>query len=97
MKQEYYTDPETGEEKPVSTGGIGFGDGEMIELYAITQEEMDLFMKLYESCGGVTSYNENISNIVNEETAAFFDGQKTAEETASLIQNRVSLYIQEQK
>lgn len=96
-KQEYYTDPETGEEKPISNGGISFGDGEMIEIYAATQKDIDLFMKVYESCGGVTSYNQDISNIINEETAAFFDGQKTAEETASLIQNRVNLYVSEQR
>ena len=28
-------------------------------------------------------------------TAAFFDGQKTAEETAKIIQDRVSLYVAE--
>ncbi len=37
--------------------------------------------------------NEEIMNIVSEEIEAFFAGDKTAEETAKLIQNRVQLYL----
>lgn len=96
MKQEYTTDPETGEQIPVSNHSYGFSDGTEIQVYAMTQEEYDSFLRLYESCNSVTAYNQEISNIISEETAAFFDGQKTAEETASLIQNRISLYISEQ-
>ena len=96
MKQEYTTDPETGEQIPVSDHSYGFSDGTEIQVYAMTQEEYDAFMRLYESCNSVTAYNQEINNIISEETAAFFDGQKTAEETASLIQNRISLYINEQ-
>lgn len=39
--------------------------------------------------------DQNIATIINEETAAFFAGQKSAEETAGIIQNRVSVYIGE--
>lgn len=34
--------------------------------------------------------------IVEEETAAFFNGDKTAEETAAIIQSRVEIYLGEQ-
>ena len=37
--------------------------------------------------------NEEIMDIVSEEIEAFFAGDKTAEETAKLIQNRVQLYL----
>jgi len=33
--------------------------------------------------------------IIGEETAAFFEGSKTAEETAKIIQNRASIYVSE--
>jgi multiple sugar transport system substrate-binding protein len=33
--------------------------------------------------------------IITEETAPFFKGQKTAEETAKVIQNKVGTYLQE--
>lgn len=39
--------------------------------------------------------DQNIANIINEESGAFFAGQKSAEETARIIQNRVSVYIGE--
>lgn len=43
------------------------------------------------------SFDENILSIVSEECAAYFSGAKTIDETAALIQNRVSLYMAEQK
>ena len=94
MKQEYYEDPETGEQVPQPTMTYEF-DGQQIDILALTQEEYDLFMRVYENCNSVTAYNQEINNIITEETAAFFDGQKTAEETAKIIQDRVSLYVAE--
>ena len=40
-------------------------------------------------------YNEDISQIVLDEGAAFFNGTHTAEEAAERIQNRVTLYLSE--
>ena len=48
-------------------------------------EELDTFAKV----------DARISAIVEDETKAFFSGDKTAEETAGLIQERVSLYLGE--
>ena len=62
----------------------------------MTQEEYDLFMDLYQRTNTVTGGNQEIADIIKEECAAFFDGQKTAEQTAKLIQDRVSLYVMEQ-
>lgn len=36
-----------------------------------------------------------IEGIVMEEAAAFFSGQKSVEETAEIIQNRVKIYVNE--
>lgn len=94
MKQEYYEDPETGEQVPQPTLTYEF-DGQQLNIYAMTEDEFNLFMRVYENCNSVTAYNQEINNIINEETAAFFDGQKTAEETAKIIQDRVSLYVAE--
>lgn len=54
--------------------------------------------KLLEYIAGVKtiSYRENaIFDIINEESPALFNGKKTAEETAKVIQNRVSTYLAE--
>lgn len=97
MTKRYTTDPETGEQVEVSQGGIGYGNDFMVDLYATTQEQYDAFMDLYERTQSVYSYNTELTEIVQEECAAFFAGQKTAEETANLIQNRVSLYVAERQ
>lgn len=89
-------DPETGEKIEVSNHGYGIGNDFSIDVYSMKQEEYDALMALYERCSSVYSSDQEIMNIIMEETAPFFDGQKTAEETANLIQNRLSLYISEQ-
>lgn len=54
--------------------------------------------ELLEYIAGVKtiSYRENaIFDIINEEAPALFSGKKTAQETAKVIQNRVSTYLAE--
>ena len=41
-------------------------------------------------------YDQSLMEIISDEAGAFFAGEKTAEETARLIQNRVQLYMAEQ-
>ncbi len=74
-------------------------DGVMPEedrVKPLTEADCQRIMDLYESCSTIYGTNEEVMNIINEEVEPFFDGQKTAEETAKLIQNRVSLYVAEQ-
>ncbi|NCB52143.1 MAG: extracellular solute-binding protein [Clostridia bacterium] len=92
----YYTDPETGEEVEQSQGSWGWGDI-VVDMYALSQEEADQFTALIESTDRVYSYDEDIMEIINDETAAFLAGQKSAEDTAAMIQSRVSLYVNEQR
>ena len=69
------------------------GDVE-IDAKPITQAQADAYIHMIEnaSCAMV---DPNVEAIVKEETDAFFAGDKTAEETASIIQNRVSIYLGE--
>lgn len=94
MTPTYMEDPETGEQAEKPKGQSRYGDHAAI--YAMTQEEYALFLEVYESCQTLNTYHTDISELVMEEAAACFAGQKTAEETARLVQNRVSLYLQEQ-
>ncbi len=96
MEQEYYEDPETGEMIPQPKTTYWDENDEQVDIYALSQEEYDMFMELYRSCKSVSSYNQNIWDIISSEVGAYFDGQKSAEETARLIQSRVSLYVMEQ-
>lgn len=96
MTPDYMVNPETGEKEEVSHAGIGFDDDFMVELYAATQEDYDLMMDAYNSCNSVMRTDLDVINLVKDEAKAFFAGQKTAEETAKLIQDRVGLYMMEQ-
>ncbi|MBR6069028.1 MAG: extracellular solute-binding protein [Ruminococcus sp.] len=45
---------------------------------------------------GMQVWDEDVNNIVNEEIQAYFSGEKTAKQTAEIIQNRVSILVSEQ-
>ena len=103
MKQEYVTDENgntvldaNGEPIRVILYTIGFFN-ETVDVYAVTPEQYQIVRSLIDSTHSVYSFDENILSIVSEECAAYFSGAKTIDETAALIQNRVSLYMAEQK
>ena len=93
MTPTYETDPVTGEQVEVPRNYLWYSDDETVEIYAATQEEVDLFYEIYNNCTSFYSYNTEINELIDGETEAFFNGQKTAEETAKLIQDRVGLYV----
>ena len=95
MTPNTYTDPVTGEEV-VYEETYYVGDMEF-SLGALTEKQVDLILGAIESADRTMSYDENIMDIINEGTAAFFAGQRSAEETAKLIQSSASLYVSEQK
>ena len=66
-----------------------------LELYGITDEQADRFMRVIEAADKSLDSNYRIYSIVKEEAAAFFSGQKSAEEVARLVQSKVSLYLSE--
>lgn len=102
MEPEYVTD-ENGElylderGEPVLQGmGMWMLDGRIIEMHPVTQAECDQVMALYERIDSVTGTDEHVRAIVQECAAAYFAGDRTAEETAAAIQSRVVLYMNEQ-
>ena len=76
--------------------GTVFINNRAIEMHPATQAECDQVMALYESIDTVTGTDEHVWSIVQECTAAYFAGDKSAEETAKAIQSRVVLYMNEQ-
>lgn len=97
MTEHYYTDPETGEKtiNPIAYYWPDHGS-EGIPINSMSQEAYDGFMELYNRTEMVRAYNQEVSDIILQECKAFFAGQKSAQETAKLIQDRVSLYVMEQ-
>ena len=71
--------------------------GQEIKIGENTDEDNQRVLDLIKSATTVSRYDENIYNILEEEAAAYFEGQKSAEEVAEIIQNRVSNYIAENR
>lgn len=69
---------------------------ESVEIYELSQADADVILDLIENTHSVYSYDQDIMNIITDEVAAFFAGEKSAEDTAAMVQSRVNLYVQEQ-
>lgn len=94
MTPEYYED-ENGNQVEQMKTSWGYDDFH-IDIYAATQQEVDAVREIIASAQRSTgSINEELSNIITEETEAFFKGQKSAAETAEVIQNRIQIYVNE--
>jgi len=96
MTPQYYTD-ENGEQVEISKGSWGWEDDQIIEIYALKQEEADRILELINSVQSMAGYDEEIYNIIVDQTAAYFNGQKSARDTAALVQSRVNLYVNEHR
>ncbi|MCQ2420537.1 MAG: hypothetical protein MJ118_05320 [Clostridia bacterium] len=67
-----------------------------VEVYALTQDEVNVILDVIDRTPSIMTYDLEVMNIIVEEAAAYFAGDKTAQEVANLIQGRVKLYIMEQ-
>lgn len=71
--------------------------GEQKEI-VFTQEIADSIEDLVNKTTEIGDYNTSqINDIINEEVAYYFSGEKTAQDVAATIQNRVSIYVNEQR
>ncbi len=87
---------ENGEPIERSRGGMASSDGLSVEFYALSQKQVETLRQLISQQAQSVQVNTNLLELIQQEVRAYFEGQKTAEETARLIQSKVSLYISEQ-
>jgi len=72
----------------------GYDDWEA-EIYAATPEQVQVVRDLIDSAVASTNNDQTIFNIIQEEAQAYFEGQKSAQEVATVIQSRVQTYVSE--
>ena len=72
-------------------------NGESIVIPQMTQAQVDKVVNYILSLKKCSYNNNNVTNIINEEMGGFFSGQKSAKDVAAVIQNRVQLYIDENR
>ncbi len=92
MERPYWID-ENGEK--VEYDNYYYINGEEIILEQFSQAEVDAVCNFIYTLNKRSYYNQDIINIVNEEAALFFNGQKSARDVAAVIQSRVQLYVDE--
>lgn len=91
-----YTEDDGTKIKPIH-GNDMFYD-KKIKLRPLNKEEVEIIKEIVKRVGNVNNYTGSkqvIGDIVLEEAESFFAGDKTAEQTAEIIQNRVKLYLSE--
>lgn len=69
------------------------------KTHILTQEEIDQVKEIIRAGKrikiGLSTDEEMLRNIITEEAEAFFQGQKSVDEVADIIQRRVSVYVSE--
>lgn len=68
-----------------------------IVVNPFSQAQADALFNFLCSVNTPSYYDEKVMEIVSEEVAAFFAGSKSASDVADMIQNRVQLYVNENK
>ena len=87
-------------EEPVIGGGIiGMPNPFPPEEFRVflTEEMADEIIEFIKSLNHVYRYNVPVNNIIKEEAAQYFAGQKSLDDTVRIIQNRVFTYVAERR
>ena len=70
------------------------GDVEVI-VKPSTDKDIEEVMSFIKSVDTIYQTDEDLMNIIKEEAEVFFEGKKSAEEAARIIQSRASIYVSE--
>ena len=71
-------------------------DPTALDIFRVPDEMIEAVVNLIESTTTVMSEESSLKDIIKEECAILFAGQKTAKQTAEVIQSRASIYVAEQ-
>lgn len=77
--------------------GYGYGDNRTLWMQATTQQEYDQVMELYNSIDTISSRDSSLFDIISEVAGSYFAGDKSLDDAASLIQNKVNTYVNENR
>lgn len=91
-KRPNYTD-ETG--NIIEYDDYYYMNGMEIVIDPMTEAEAEEFKKQLYTFDQLYRNDNSLMNIINEETAAYFNGQKKAKDVADVIQSRVQIYVNE--
>jgi hypothetical protein len=82
---------------PVRTSVFDEQVQEAVSNGSVTQADVDRFLDVLNEKTYLYLRDDNLMDIIYEEAVACFAGDKTSEETAEIIQNRVMIYLSERE
>lgn len=85
------------EDEGYTIDGVYYEPGIISMTPAITQDVVTSFWDYLDSISLYYAYDSAISNIVLEESVAYFNGDKSAADVIDIIENRVSIFLGEQQ
>lgn len=94
QKIEYETD-DNGLQKPIVKEQVIFEGEEPLDLYCITAKQAEDLLVLIEQAEMSSQIDPKIYKVFFEEADYYFNGERNLEETASIIQSIVSIYVNE--
>lgn len=94
MEKPYYMDENNNK---VEYDDYYYVGGIEIVIPPMTEQEVSELKEQIYSVTDVYKYDEKLLNIIQEETAPFFAGQKSAKDVAAIIQSRAQIYINENR
>lgn len=94
QERPYWEDEDGNKQYYDDTWYIG---GEEIVIDPMTKEEAQELYDYIKSVNKTYYTDESLVNIIEEEAAAYFKGQKSAAEVADIIQSRAKIYISESR
>ncbi|MCR4814989.1 MAG: extracellular solute-binding protein [Lachnospiraceae bacterium] len=94
MEDPCYPD-ENGNMVTEKSTSYSYASGKQVEVGNLSEEDAKKVRAFIEGSTEMTNYDRKVIDIVKEESAAYFAGQKSAEDVAAIIQSRVTIYVQE--
>ncbi len=89
---------DSGERIPVVRGAMWNSEKQTTEeIYALSEEQIEQIRELILTTTKVADFDQEILDIVREQAAPYFAGQKSAEEVAKLVQSKANIYVNEQR
>ena len=93
MKIEMYTDIEGNQQEiPILTYLLA---GEYIDVYAAREDDINDIKNMINGAEVIQRNKSSVINIVQEEAASYFNGQKNIDEVIEIIKSRVNLLLNE--
>ena len=95
---DYYTDyDENGNEIQVESGSTMWLGDERIDVRKSTEQDTQRIYDLIKGANVFFRQNNEIGDIISQEAAAFYDGQKSVDDVAKVINSRIQILINERR